>query len=50
LIRQALKETGGVQTRAGDRLGLIERVLRHEREKYGIKGSRYPQDSLVEVF
>ena len=36
LIRQALKETEGVQTRAADRLGISERVLRYKLKKYGI--------------
>jgi DNA-binding NtrC family response regulator len=36
LIRQALKETEGVQTRAADRLGISERVLRYKLKKYGM--------------
>ncbi len=37
LILDALKETGGVQTRAAERLGISERVLRYKLKKYSIK-------------
>ncbi len=37
LILEALKETGGVQTRAAERLGISERVLRYKLKKYRIK-------------
>jgi DNA-binding NtrC family response regulator len=37
LIIEALKETGGVQTRAADKLGISERVLRYKIAKYGIR-------------
>jgi len=37
LILKALKESGGVQTRASERLGISERVLRYKLKKYNIK-------------
>ena len=37
LIIEALKEAGGVQTRAAERLGISERVLRYKLKKYRIK-------------
>jgi DNA-binding NtrC family response regulator len=37
LILAALKETGGIQTRAAEKLGLSERVLRYKLKKYKIK-------------
>jgi two-component system NtrC family response regulator len=36
LILDALKESGGIQTRAAERLGISERVLRYKLKKYGI--------------
>lgn len=36
LVHQALKETGGVQTRAAEKLGISERVLRYKLQKYGL--------------
>lgn len=36
LIEQALKEMGGVQTRAAEKLGISERVLRYKLQKYGL--------------
>jgi transcriptional regulator with PAS, ATPase and Fis domain len=36
LIGQALKEAEGVQTRAAEKLGISERVLRYKLQKYGI--------------
>jgi two-component system NtrC family response regulator len=36
LILDALKKTGGVQTRAAERLGISERVLRYKLKKYKI--------------
>ncbi len=37
LILEALKETGGTQTRAAEKLGISERVLRYKLKKYKIK-------------
>ena len=37
LILAALKETGNVQTRASERLGIGERHLRYKLKKYGLK-------------
>jgi DNA-binding NtrC family response regulator len=37
IILEALKETGGVQTRAAEKLGISERVLRYKLKKYVIK-------------
>ena len=37
LILEALKETGGIQTRAAQKLGISERVLRYKLKKYKIK-------------
>ena len=37
LILEALKETGGVQTRAAEKLGISERVLRYKLKKYKIR-------------
>jgi DNA-binding NtrC family response regulator len=37
LILDALKDTGGIQTRAAERLGVSERVLRYKLKKYSIK-------------
>jgi DNA-binding NtrC family response regulator len=36
LILDALKESNGIQTRAAERLGISERVLRYKLKKYGI--------------
>ena len=36
LVHQALQETGGVQTRAAEKLGISERVLRYKLNKYGL--------------
>jgi two-component system response regulator AtoC len=36
LILQALGETEGVQTRAAEKLGISERVLRYKLQKYGL--------------
>lgn len=36
LIEQALKEMGGVQTRAAEKLGISERVLRYKLQKYSL--------------
>ena len=38
LILEALKDAGGVQTRAAFKLGISERVLRYKLKKYGIQG------------
>ncbi len=38
MIRDALAEAGGVQTRAAERLGISERVLRYKLAKYGLTG------------
>jgi len=37
LILEALKESGGVQTRAAERLGISERVFRYKLKKYRIR-------------
>ena len=37
LILEALKESGGVQTRAAEKLGISERVLRYKLKKYKIR-------------
>jgi two-component system NtrC family response regulator len=37
LIIEALKDSGGIQTRAAERLGVSERVLRYKLKKYKIK-------------
>jgi two-component system NtrC family response regulator len=37
IILDALKESGGVQTRAAEKLGISERVLRYKLKKYKIK-------------
>ncbi|MHB8844244.1 MAG: sigma-54-dependent transcriptional regulator [Nitrospirota bacterium] len=37
IIMDALKSAGGVQTRAADKLGISERVLRYKLKKYKIK-------------
>jgi DNA-binding NtrC family response regulator len=37
LILAALKESGGIQTRAAEKLGISERVLRYKLKKYMIK-------------
>jgi two-component system NtrC family response regulator len=38
MIREALVEAGGVQTRAAELLGISERVLRYKLRKYGLGG------------
>jgi two-component system NtrC family response regulator len=38
MIGDALARAGGVQTRAADRLGISERVLRYKLKKYGLAG------------
>ncbi len=37
LILDALKESGGIQTRAAERLGISERMIRYKLKKYKIK-------------
>jgi two-component system NtrC family response regulator len=37
LILEALKDSGGVQTRAAEKLGISERVLRYKLKKYKIR-------------
>src|SRR5512143_1082840 len=37
LIIEALKESGGIQTRAAEKLGISERVLRYKLNKYDIR-------------
>jgi two-component system NtrC family response regulator len=37
LILEALKESGGIQTRAAEKLGISERVLRYKLKKYKIR-------------
>jgi len=39
MIREALKEAGGNQSRAAERLGLSERMLRYKLKKYRLKPS-----------
>ncbi|HEX9262315.1 MAG TPA: helix-turn-helix domain-containing protein [Candidatus Bathyarchaeia archaeon] len=34
---EALKESGGIQTRAAEKLGISERVLRYKLKKYDIR-------------
>ncbi len=36
MIHQALKENSGIQTRAAEKLGISERVLRYKLQKYGL--------------
>jgi two-component system NtrC family response regulator len=36
LIQQALQDSGGIQTRAAEKLGISERVLRYKLQKYGL--------------
>jgi DNA-binding NtrC family response regulator len=38
LIRKAMEESSGVQTRAAELLGMSERHLRYKLQKYGMKG------------
>jgi DNA-binding protein Fis len=38
LLEQALRETGGNQTRAAQRLGISRDTLRYRLKKYGISG------------
>lgn len=38
MIRDALAQSGGVQTRAADLLGISERALRYKLKKYGLRG------------
>lgn len=37
LLADALQQTGGIQTRAAERLGMTERHLRYKLKKYGMK-------------
>ncbi|MEX2146088.1 MAG: sigma-54 dependent transcriptional regulator [Candidatus Rokuibacteriota bacterium] len=39
MIRQALAQANGTQTRAADLLGISERVLRYKLKKYGLSGA-----------
>ncbi|MGC1402957.1 MAG: helix-turn-helix domain-containing protein, partial [Thermodesulfobacteriota bacterium] len=36
LIQKGLQEAGGIQTRAAEKLGISERVLRYKLQKYGL--------------
>ncbi|MBI5582310.1 MAG: sigma-54-dependent Fis family transcriptional regulator [Deltaproteobacteria bacterium] len=36
LIQKSLQEAGGIQTRAAEKLGISERVLRYKLQKYGL--------------
>ncbi|MBA4394452.1 MAG: two-component system response regulator [Desulfobacca sp.] len=36
MIQQALRENSGIQTRAAEKLGISERVLRYKLQKYGL--------------
>ncbi len=38
MVREALAEAGGIQTRAAELLGVSERVLRYKMKKYGLSG------------
>ena len=38
MVREALAEAGGIQTRAAEILGVSERVLRYKLKKYGLSG------------
>jgi two-component system, NtrC family, response regulator AtoC len=38
MIRAALVQSDGVQTRAAEALGISERVLRYKLKKYGLAG------------
>ena len=46
LIEQALKETGGVQTRAAERLGTTRRILRYRMEKLNIPANETPNGGV----
>jgi two-component system NtrC family response regulator len=39
MIREALAQANGTQTRAADQLGISERVLRYKLKKYGLSGA-----------
>jgi len=39
LLRSALEQAEGVQTRAAEVLGISERVLRYKMAKHGLKGN-----------
>jgi two-component system NtrC family response regulator len=45
LIIEALKDAGGIQTRAAERLGISERVLRYKLKKYRIREQEAPPDN-----
>ncbi len=38
MIKEALAQSDGVQTRAADKLGITERALRYKLKKYGFQG------------
>ncbi len=38
MIKEALAQSDGVQTRAADKLGITERALRYKLKKYGLQG------------
>ena len=40
MITQALKESGGNQTRAAQKLGITRRMLQYKMKKYDIKPRR----------
>jgi DNA-binding NtrC family response regulator len=42
MIRAALVQSDGVQTRAAEALGISERVLRYKLKKYGLAGRADP--------
>ncbi len=42
MIREALVQAGGVQTRAAEMLGISERALRYKLKKYGLRGEDPP--------
>jgi DNA-binding NtrC family response regulator len=38
MIKDALAQSDGVQTRAAEKLGMTERALRYKLKKYGFQG------------
>jgi two-component system NtrC family response regulator len=38
MIKDALAQAGGIQTRAAEALGITERALRYKLKKYGFQG------------
>jgi DNA-binding NtrC family response regulator len=48
MIKEALTQAGGVQTRAADLLGITERALRYKLKKYGLQGEERDSSSPLE--